>query len=114
MPEPNSTSLEPPSDYGHDHRRASCDELIAQSYTEDLQDGGELSDNEPLDNQNLLGRQSILFTDVDSVGDFQGDRSSRTSIHRHSGISEAAIKRRAFFVRSLALLCACFLSVGSH
>ncbi|KAJ3814523.1 major facilitator superfamily domain-containing protein [Lentinula aff. lateritia] len=65
MPERNSTSLEPPSDYGHDHRRASY-------------------------------------------------RSSRTSIHRHSGISEAAIKRRAFFVRSLALLCACFLSVGSH
>ncbi|KAJ4486174.1 major facilitator superfamily domain-containing protein [Lentinula aciculospora] len=116
MPELNPTFLETPSDYGHDHRRASCDELIAQSYEEDFHSGGE-SDNEPLDNQNLLGRRSVHFTDVDpDNADFQGlrDGSSRTSIHRHPGISETAIRRRAFFVRCLALLCACFLSVGSH
>ncbi|KAJ3734891.1 major facilitator superfamily domain-containing protein [Lentinula guzmanii] len=116
MPEPNSTFLEPSGDYGHDHRRASCDELIAQSHEEGLHNGGE-SDEGPLDNQNILGRRSVLFTDVDpDNADLQRlrERSSGANLHRHSGISEAAIKRRAFFVRCLALLCACFLSVGSH
>ncbi|KAJ3761891.1 major facilitator superfamily domain-containing protein [Lentinula raphanica] len=92
MLEPSST------DHGHDHRRAaSCDELIAQSYHEDANSSGE-SDTEPVDDQNILGRRSISFANVDLDNvDFQ-----------------AALKRRAFFVRCLALLCACFLSVGSH
>lgn len=99
-----SNLLEPP--YGHDHRRASCDELIAQSLEDE-------SDSQPLDDQNLLGRRSVLFPDVDTENSHLHEDMLRSSgnLHRHS---DAALKRRAFFIRSLALLCACFLSVGSH
>ncbi|KAJ3821150.1 major facilitator superfamily domain-containing protein [Lentinula raphanica] len=112
MLEPSST------DHGHDHRRASCDELIAQSYHEDANSSGE-SDTEPVDDQNILGRRSVSFANVDLDNvDFQVSRDniriSRTSFHQNPDLSEAAIKRRAFSVRCLALLCACFLSVGSH
>ncbi|KIK71020.1 hypothetical protein GYMLUDRAFT_33127 [Collybiopsis luxurians FD-317 M1] len=93
MPESSSTFLEP-HNHSHDHRRASCDELITQSFED--------SDDQPLDEQNILGRRSVLLANADSIS---GAR------HRHS---EAALKRRAFFVRIVALLCACFLSVGSH
>jgi hypothetical protein len=107
MPE---TFLDPPS--GHDHRRASCNELIAQSM-EDSPNHQE-SDDEPLDCQNLLGHQSFVCADNGLDNTDIPNISSRTSTNQHSGLSDAALKHRAFFIRILALLCACFLSVGSH
>ncbi|KAF5390360.1 hypothetical protein D9757_002909 [Collybiopsis confluens] len=103
MPERNSTFLEP---QGLDYRRASCDELIAQSFEE--------HEDQPLDEQNILGRRSVIFANDSTDVPRLQEMSSRSSFHRHSGLSEAALKRRASFVRMLALLCACCLSVGSH
>ncbi|KAG7099250.1 hypothetical protein E1B28_001113 [Marasmius oreades] len=80
----------------HDHRRASCDELLASSpYDGDHHD-------EPVDSQNLLGHSTSNVEE-------------EMEIERHREIEhDASLKRRALLIRTLALLCACSLGVGSH
>ncbi|KAF9481407.1 MFS general substrate transporter [Pholiota conissans] len=83
-----------------DYLRAECDHL--------LQTSGRDSDSEheqPAESGGLLGEES---------GEEDEDE---LLLHSRQTLSEAALKsrmRRAFFVRTLALLCACSLSVGSH
>lgn len=80
----------------HDHRRTSCDGLLASSsYDSDY-------DEEPVDSQNLLGR---------SISNVEEDM----EIERRRQLDhDASTKGRASLIRALALLCACSLSVGSH
>ncbi|KAL0072007.1 hypothetical protein AAF712_000930 [Marasmius tenuissimus] len=88
-----SRNLEEPS---YDHRRASCDEILASPmYDSD-------SDEEPVDSQNLLGRRNSYSSET--------DREERLSNQRRA---DSSLRRRAFFIRTLALLCACSLSLPS-
>lgn len=86
------------TDVGH-HRRYSCDELLAT--TNPMGDSDD-SDIEPADPEGLLGHDPSLQG---------GDHDHVVSA---SGISATPGRPRAFFVRTLALLCVCSLSVGSH
>lgn len=70
------------------HRRYSCNELLAG--------GSEGSDTEPADPEGILGQDSPAL---------DGTRLNTPT---------SSSARRAFFIRTLALLCACSLSVGSH
>ncbi|KAK1230882.1 hypothetical protein PQX77_006012 [Marasmius sp. AFHP31] len=71
----------------YDHRRASCDEILASPpYDND-------SDEEPVDSQNLLGRRNSYASET--------EREERLSIQRRA---DRSLKRRAFFIRTLALL----------
>ncbi|KAL0569028.1 hypothetical protein V5O48_012936 [Marasmius crinis-equi] len=83
----------------HDHRRASCDELLASPPVDSE------NEDEPVDTQNLLGRSTSRISVTD-----QGELEDR----RKRAAEDASLKRRAFFIRTLALICACSLSVGSH
>lgn len=83
-----------------DYLRAECDHL--------LQTSGHDSDSEhdrPADSAGLLG------------GEESGGEEDELLQHIRLTLSDVALKsrrRKAFFVRTLALLCACSLSVGSH
>ncbi|KAF5374758.1 hypothetical protein D9758_000272 [Tetrapyrgos nigripes] len=77
----------------HDHRRLSCDDLLAST------DFNNSDNEEPVDSRGILGRPS-------------GFRSEAASNIRRR--QAASVQRKAFFVRSLALFCACCLSIGSH
>ncbi|KAF9270252.1 MFS general substrate transporter [Marasmius fiardii PR-910] len=80
----------------HDHRRASYDDLLASGpYDSD-------HDDEPADSQNLLGHSTSNVEE-----DTENER-------RRQLDHDASTRRRASFIRALALLCACSLSVGSH
>jgi hypothetical protein len=81
------------SESQHDHRRLSCDDLLVTT------EGGDTDTEEPVDCSGILGRRSGFRSEVAS------------NIRRRQMES---VKRRAFLVRSLALLCACSLSIGSH
>ncbi|KAF8898714.1 major facilitator superfamily domain-containing protein [Infundibulicybe gibba] len=72
-----------------DHRRSLCDSFLMDAPSDSE------SDHEPADTSGLLGVPH---------------EEPEPSIPR----SYNGAQRRAFFVRSLALLCACSLSVGSH
>ena len=90
-----SRHLQEPS---HDHRRASCDELLASPpYDSDHEE-------EPVDSQNLLGRRSSYSSGMNQ--EEQPSYRERTDTR--------SLERRAFFIRTIALLCACSLSIGSH
>ncbi|KAL1697170.1 major facilitator superfamily domain-containing protein [Schizophyllum commune] len=95
----SSHSLEDPSS-AHDHRRQSCNSML-ESYTahEDATDESEVEPGSPADSDDILGRCRSPSHDLSAR--------SREEIL-------AAQKRRATFIRGLALLCACSLSVGSH
>ncbi|KDR85015.1 hypothetical protein GALMADRAFT_53593 [Galerina marginata CBS 339.88] len=82
----------PPEDY----RRSTCDHLLQASTAESASDNDEL-----IDSDGLLGNVEEYTEDPQSI-----PVSSSLSIKKR--------QHRAFFIRSLALLCACSLSVGSH
>ncbi|KAL0951154.1 hypothetical protein HGRIS_007887 [Hohenbuehelia grisea] len=79
----------------HDHRRSSCDELLASNRS-DTEDEHSVAD----------------------PSDVSSDRSSEIilaeAIPHRQRRSVTAEKYRAFLIRLIALLCACSLSVGSH
>jgi hypothetical protein len=83
-----------------DYLRAECDHL--------LQTSGHDSDSEhdqPADSAGFLG------------GEESGEADDELLQPSRLTLSDAALesrRRKAFFVRTLALLCACSLSVGSH
>lgn len=84
-----------------DYLRAECDHLLQQTSHD--------SDSEhdhPADSTGLLGEEEPAEEEDEIL-----QRSSRLAL---SGATLESRKRRAFFVRTLALLCACSLSVGSH
>ncbi|KAK0233214.1 major facilitator superfamily domain-containing protein [Armillaria fumosa] len=93
-PSMSSSALEEPD---HNYRRTSCDDLLAASRNEDSE-----SDHEV---EGILGR---------SVGELRDDELAPAAPVTQRKSSTAALKRRAFFIRTIALLCACCLSVGSH
>ncbi|KAG6813270.1 hypothetical protein H0H92_012684 [Tricholoma furcatifolium] len=76
---------------GRRHRRSSCNELLA---TERPNSDSEF-DSAPADPDGLLGQEI----------------STPAVVH---GTPSSSFERRAFFIRTLALLCTCSLSVGSH
>ncbi|RDB29567.1 60S ribosomal protein L15 [Hypsizygus marmoreus] len=83
------------------HRRYSCDELLATAAARGISDSDE-SDTEPADPEGLLGQESpFLPEEIEIVS-----RTPRRQL--------LSLERRAFFIRTLALLCVCSLSVGSH
>ena len=88
----------PLHDQDSDIRRRSYDDLLDAEHDEYDSDSGPA---EP---------DTFLCNTGDSHDD--DDDSDTPQIQRR--LSNAPLKRRAFFVRCLALLCACFLSVGSH
>lgn len=89
-----------PQDH-HDHRRFSYDELLETASTSETLD----SDSELTDPDGLLGNLDANITTRDlSEGP---SLPSQTAIPRRQ-------QRRAFFIRTLALLCVCSLSIGSH
>ncbi|KAJ6604678.1 major facilitator superfamily domain-containing protein [Mycena vulgaris] len=77
-----------------DHRRSSCDELLVSASSEHLDflsDSDSISESPPADDHR--------------------EPSSAASPRTHSVLNA---NHRAFLIRSLALFCACWLSVGSH
>ena len=82
----------------HDHRRHSCDDLLAEPYDSER-------DERPLDEQGLLGRRS----EEDHAEELEAEIVRRRQQDRCE-----TLRRRAAFIRTLALLCACCLSIGSH
>lgn len=77
------------------HRRYSCDELRNTTRPSSSSDSD--SNIEPADPERLLGQEFVATRSVP-----QG----------HS--APASLRGRTFFVRTLALLCVCSLSIGSH
>ncbi|ESK88905.1 oxalate:formate antiporter [Moniliophthora roreri MCA 2997] len=82
----------------HDHRRESCDNLLAEPYDSE-------HDEEPLDRQGLLGRRSSE--------DHAEELEAEVVLRRRRSLGTSP-RSRAVFIRTLALLCACCLSIGSH
>ena len=92
MPAALDDSVNSPSE---DYLRAECDHLLEAEAT----DAGS-QDGVPTDPDGLLGQgPSAVFAPATPVDPAD---------------SLAARRRKAFFIRTLALLCACSLSVGSH
>lgn len=93
--------MSPPDDepQGH-HRRFSCDELLVAASTSD---GPDLN-SELADPDGLLGNDAIITA---------RGQSESPPVHTNHVIPRRQ-QRRAFFIRTLALLCVCSLSIGSH
>ncbi|KAJ6575143.1 major facilitator superfamily domain-containing protein [Mycena capillaripes] len=86
-----------------EHRRSSCDELLVANGTDELEF---LSDSESiLSNPQRTNLDSLEHPAHDREPSAPPVRPRRSRIKPH---------HRAFLIRSLALLCACWLSVGSH
>ncbi|KAF7347810.1 Ribosomal protein L15 [Mycena venus] len=85
--------LRTPSHEPNEHRRSCCDELLVAPEDNDLEF---LSDSESISNAETA-------VDPEPTPPPPPSRRSRMST-----------SQRAFLIRSLALLCACWLSVGSH
>lgn len=81
----------PPEDY----LRAECDHLLEAEATDAAS-----QDGQPTDPDGLLGQGPDAVLASAAPADPAG--------------SLAARRRKAFLIRTLALLCACSLSVGSH
>lgn len=79
-----------PHEHQREYRRSTCDELLAASAANDL--NSEYHGSE--ETGGLLGRD---------IGDEPEQAAPQRPTHHNP-----------FFVRALALLCACSLSVGSH
>lgn len=94
-------TMSPPDDEPQGrHRRFSCDELLVAVSTSDGPD----PDSELADPDGLLGSDAINTA---------GGRSESPPVHTNHDIPRRQ-QRRAFFIRTLALLCVCSLSIGSH
>lgn len=88
--------LQMDSEPRQDHRASFYDNLLARPIMTDSDSEHELTETE-----GLLGREDV----PDEVGD--------TTTLPPIPLSSSE-QRKAFFIRSLALLCACCLSIGSH
>lgn len=93
------TSLDQGADTGPDeYLRAECDNLLHSTEADSQEET-------PTDPDGLLGQR------------FHGEGSGDALDSSALSLSAANLKsrqRKAFFVRILALLCACSLSIGSH
>jgi len=78
-----------------DYLRSTCDHLLQDTTSE-------ADSDQPTDPDGLLGQEEDSAV-VDEVSE-----------PISSDLALKLQRRRAFFIRTLALLCACSLSVGSH
>ncbi|KAF9044710.1 MFS general substrate transporter [Hymenopellis radicata] len=83
-----------------DYRRRSCNDLLAGDAPDEYE-----SDSGPVEAGGILGRSATEFQDEEISLPVPQPRRRR---------ERSSLKRRAFFIRMIALLCACCLSVGSH
>ncbi|KAG6885279.1 hypothetical protein C0993_003710 [Termitomyces sp. T159_Od127] len=82
---------------GYHHRRSSCDELLANT-------------TQPSSGTDSTFDYGFVGTSHDGTTD-EAEDSTPTALLQEQ---PAPSRRRAFFIRTLALLCTCSLSVGSH